>query len=147
MATKVLIADDETPIRLLVRVNLEAEGYTVVEAGDGNATLEAAREHMPDIILLDVMMPYKDGWQVATELLGDEATSSIPIIFLPARADLRDHERGLDTGALQYITKPFNPRQLAPAIEECVKARHNGDAEQVRQARLQAVRELQDSPE
>jgi DNA-binding response OmpR family regulator len=145
--TRVLIADDETPIRLLVRVNLEAEGYQVMEAPDGLATLEAAREHIPDVILLDVMMPYKDGWEVAEELLGDEKTSRIPIIFLTARADLRDHERGLNTGALQYITKPFNPRELAPAIDECIKAAREGDAEQVRQERLRVVRELQVSPE
>lgn len=145
--TSVLIADDETPIRLLVRVNLEAEGYRVLEAPDGLATLEAAREHVPDVILLDVMMPYKDGWEVAEELLGDEKTASIPIIFLTARADLRDHERGLNTGALQYITKPFNPRELAPAIDECIKAAREGDAESVRQERLRVVRELQVSPE
>src|SRR6476469_2273663 len=101
--TTVLIADDETPIRLLVRVNLEAEGYRVIEAGDGNATIELAKQELPDILLLDVMMPYKDGWEVAEDLIRDERTQHIPIIFLTARADLRDHERGLNTGALQYI--------------------------------------------
>jgi DNA-binding response OmpR family regulator len=145
--TTVLVADDETPIRLLVRVNLEAEGYRVVEASDGRRTLEVAREERPDVILLDVMMPYKDGWEVAEELLRDDSTSSMPIIFLTARADLRDHERGLNTGALQYITKPFNPRELAPAIDECIKAARQGDAETVRQERLRVVRELQVTPE
>jgi two-component system, OmpR family, alkaline phosphatase synthesis response regulator PhoP len=145
--TKVLIADDETPIRLLVRVNLEAEGYDVVEAGDGNATLEKVRSENPDVLLLDVMMPYKDGWEVAAELLADDSTSHLPIIFLTARADLRDHERGLNTGALQYITKPFNPRQLAPAIEDCLRASREGEADSVRQERLRAVRELQVAPE
>lgn len=143
----VLVADDETPIRLLVRVNLEAEGYSVIEASDGRQTLEMARQHAPDIILLDVMMPFKDGWEVAEELLSEDATSGIPIIFLTARADLRDHERGLNTGALQYITKPFNPRTLAPSIDECLLAARSGDAEQVRAERLRVVRDLQVTPE
>lgn len=145
--TTVLVADDETPIRLLVRVNLEAEGYHVIEASDGRQTLEVAREHIPDVILLDVMMPYKDGWEVAEELISEDATSGIPIIFLTARADLRDHERGLNTGALQYITKPFNPRTLAPSIDECLIAARSGDAEQVRAERLRVVRDLQVTPE
>lgn len=145
--TTVLVADDETPIRLLVRVNLEAEGYTVIEASDGRQTLEVAREHIPDIILLDVMMPFKDGWEVAEELISEDATSRIPIIFLTARADLRDHERGLNTGALQYITKPFNPRTLAPSIDECLAAARAGDAEHVRAERLRVVRDLQVTPE
>lgn len=145
--TTVLVADDEAPIRLLVRVNLEAEGYKVLEACDGNQTLEMAREHNPDILLLDVMMPYRDGWEVAEALLENDETCKIPIIFLTARADLRDHERGLDTGALQYITKPFNPRALGPAIQECLDTARNGDTEQVRAERLRAVRELQVTPE
>ncbi|MCW2927807.1 MAG: response regulator [Thermoleophilia bacterium] len=145
--TTVLVADDETPIRLLVRVNLEAEGFQVIEASDGRQTLEVARAQHPDIILLDVMMPYKDGWEVAEELLNDDDMSGIPIIFLTARADLRDHERGLNTGALQYITKPFNPRTLAPSIEECLDAAASGDAETVRAERLRVVRDLQVTPE
>lgn len=143
----VLVADDETPIRLLVRVNLEAEGFEVIEASDGRQSLEMARSERPDIILLDVMMPFKDGWKVAEELLDDDATSGIPIIFLTARADLRDHERGLDAGALQYITKPFNPRTLAPAIDECLETARSGDVESVRAQRLRMVRDLQVSPE
>lgn len=146
-STTVMIADDETPIRLLVRVNLEAEGYKVIEAGDGLATIEVARAQLPDIILLDVMMPFKDGWEVAEELLKDEATAGIPIIFLTARADLRDHERGLNTGALQYITKPFNPRKLAPSIEDCLATLRDGDPEAVRAERLRLVRDMQVTPE
>ena len=144
---KVLVADDETPIRLLVRVNLEAEGFQVIEASDGRQSLEVVRAERPSIILLDVMMPYKDGWEVAEELISDDATSDIPIIFLTARADLRDHERGLTTGALQYITKPFNPRTLAPSIEECLEVAQRGDAEGIRAERLRVVRDLQVTPE
>lgn len=143
----VLIADDETPIRLLVRVNLESEGYKVIEAADGRQTLAVARENKPDLILLDVMMPFKDGWEVAEELISDDNTAHIPIIFLTARADLRDHERGLNTGALQYITKPFNPRTLAPSIEESLSIASSGESESVREQRLKVVRELQVTPE
>src|SRR5919108_4107336 len=106
--TKVLVIDDEAPIRLLCRVNLEAEGMEVLEAADGPSGLESARNARPDVILLDVMMPGLDGWQVAEELLDDESTNGIPIVFLTARAALRDRARGLDVGGLDYVTKPFN---------------------------------------
>src|SRR2546423_10030118 len=111
--TRVLVIDDEAPIRLLCRVNLEAEGMQVLEAADGPTGLECAREALPDVILLDVMMPGLDGWQVAEELLDDESTSGIPIVFLTARAELRDRARGLDVGGVDYVTKPFNPIEPA----------------------------------
>lgn len=139
----VLVADDEPPIRLLVRVNLEAEGFTVIEAANGDEALEVARVSHPDVILLDVMMPRKDGWTVAQELLGDPDTASIPLVFLTARADLRDHERGLDAGALQYITKPFNPRDLAPTIDDCLSTARSGDSNAIRNERLTTIRKMQ----
>jgi two-component system response regulator ResD len=86
MALRVLVIDDEAPIRLLCRVNLEAEGMEVLEAADGPSGLEKARSETPDVILLDVMMPGLDGWRVAEELLDDERTDAIPIVFLTARA-------------------------------------------------------------
>lgn len=143
----VLVADDEAAIRLLVRVNLEAEGFRVIEAADGEATLDQARSQRPDIVLLDVMMPGLDGWQVAEAMIEDTELANTPIMFLTARADLRDHERGLTAGALQYITKPFNPRMLAPAIDECLSQSRSGQSEAFRSERLQVVRELQRHPE
>ena len=98
--TKVLIVDDEAPIRLLCRVNLEAEGMEVIEASDGQRGVESARRELPDVILLDVMMPRLDGWGVAQQLVGDELTKEIPIIFLTARAEVRDRARGLDIGGI-----------------------------------------------
>src|SRR5436305_143811 len=92
--TRVLVIDDEAPIRLLCRVNLEAEGMTVLEASDGPTGLEQARENTPDVVLLDVMMPGLDGWRVAEQLLQDDRTSEIPIIFLTARAELRARAPG-----------------------------------------------------
>ena len=82
--TRVLVIDDEAPIRLLCRVNLEAEGMQVLEAADGPSGLEKARAEEPDVVLLDVMMPGLDGWRVAEELLDDPRTASIPIVFLTA---------------------------------------------------------------
>src|ERR1700760_688479 len=114
--TSVLVIDDEPPIRLLCRVNLEAEGMTVLEAGDGPAGLELARTEVPSVILLDVMMPGLDGWQVAEELLDDERTRGIPIIFLTPRAELRGPSRGLDAGGIDYVTKPYNPIELAALV-------------------------------
>src|ERR1044072_4286276 len=96
--TTVLVIDDEAPIRLLCRVNLEAEGMPVLEAGGGPSGVDKARAEQPDWSLLDVMMPGRDGWGVAEALLEDERTAEIPIIFLTARAEFRDRARGLDIG-------------------------------------------------
>jgi len=139
---RVLVVDDEAPIRLLCRVNLEAEKMEVLEAGDGPTGLEMARKEHPDVILLDVMMPGLDGWRVAEELLEDPATSSIPIVFLTARAELRDRARGLDLGGLDYVTKPFNPVELAPLIRELIARVEGGEREELRRAKLAELRKL-----
>jgi two-component system, OmpR family, alkaline phosphatase synthesis response regulator PhoP len=141
-AARVLVVDDEAPIRLLCRVNLEAEGMEVLEAGDGPTGLEHARKERPDVILLDVMMPGLDGWRVAEELLEDPATSSIPIVFLTARAELRDRARGLDLGGLDYVTKPFNPVDLAPLIRDLIARVEGGEREELRRAKLAELRKL-----
>ena len=139
---RVLVVDDEAPIRLLCRVNLEAEKMEVLEAGDGPTGLEMARKEHPDVILLDVMMPGLDGWRVAEELLEDPATSSIPIVFLTARAELRDRARGLDLGGLDYVTKPFNPVELAPLIQNLIARVEGGEREELRLAKLAELRKL-----
>jgi DNA-binding response OmpR family regulator len=143
--TTVLVIDDEAPIRLLCRVNLEAEGMDVIEAPDGNAGLEAARASAPDVILLDVMMPGLDGWAVADALLADERTRSIPIVFLTARADVRDRARGIDLGGLDYVTKPFNPVELANLVREAMSAAARGDREAVRSEKIAELRALLDA--
>jgi DNA-binding response OmpR family regulator len=141
-AERVLIIDDEAPIRLLCRVNLEAEGMTVLEAADGPSGLAVARSDRPDVVLLDVMMPGLDGWAVAEALLDEPATSAIPIVFLTARADLRDRARGLDLGGLGYVTKPFNPIELAPLVREVLAGVEGGDREALRRAKLEELRAL-----
>jgi DNA-binding response OmpR family regulator len=143
---KVLVIDDEAPIRLLCRVNLEAEGIEVAEAGDGEQGLELARSEGPDAILLDVMLPGLHGWAVAERLLEDEKTSGIPVIFLTARADLRDRARGMDLGGIDYVTKPFNPVELAPLVRDVVAAVERGDREALRREKLAELRALFDRP-
>jgi len=142
MPTTVLVIDDEAPIRLLCRVNLEAEGMDVLEAADGPSGLEKARSETPDVILLDVMMPGLDGWRVAEELLDDERTESIPIVFLTARAELRDRARGLDLGGLDYVTKPFNPVELATQLRRLLERVALGEREDMRREKLSDLRQM-----
>ena len=142
---RVLVVDDELPIRLLCRVNLEAEGMAVLEASDGRAGLALAREEKPDAILLDVMMPALDGWSVAEQLLADETTSGIPIVFLTARADIRDRARGIDVGGIEYVTKPFNPVELASLVRRVVAAMARGERDTVRAEKLAELRRLFDA--
>ena len=140
MATKVLVIDDEAPIRLLCRVNLEAEGMEVLEAADGPSGLETARAQTPDVILLDVMMPGLDGWRVAEELLDDGRTETIPIVFLTARAELRDRARGIDLGGVDYVTKPFNPVELAPLVRRLLDRVDRGERDALRREKLTELR-------
>ena len=140
MATKVLVIDDEAPIRLLCRVNLEAEGMEVIEAADGPSGLERARADAPDVILLDVMMPGLDGWRVAEELLDNAGTEHIPIVFLTARAELRDRARGIDLGGVDYVTKPFNPVELAPLVRELLSRVGRGERDDLRREKLSDLR-------
>jgi DNA-binding response OmpR family regulator len=140
--TKVLVIDDEAPIRLLCRVNLEAEKMEVFEAADGPSGLEKARTEKPDVVLLDVMMPGMDGWQVAERLLEDEATSQIPLVFLTARAELRDRARGLELGGIDYITKPFNPVELASMVEAMLERVRRGERDELRREKIAELREL-----
>jgi two-component system phosphate regulon response regulator PhoB len=140
--TTVLVIDDEAPIRLLCRVNLEAEGMTVLEAADGAAGLAAARAEQPDVVLLDVMMPGRNGWEVAEELLADERTSAIPIIFLTARAEVKDRAKGIDLGGVDYVTKPFNPVELAPLVEDLVRRVESGERDELRREKFAELREL-----
>ncbi len=139
---RVLVIDDEAPIRLLCRVNLEAEGMSVLEAGDGPSGLETARAEQPDLVLLDVMMPGLDGWGVAEALLEDERTAEIPIIFLTARAEFRDRARGLDIGGVDYITKPFNPVELAPLVRALLDRLERGERDELRSEKLAELRSL-----
>lgn len=140
--TKVLVVDDEAPIRLLCRVNLEAEGMEVIEAADGQTGLDMARSEQPDVILLDVMMPAMDGWQVAEQLVDDVRAGQIPLVFLTARAELRDRARGLELGGVDYITKPFNPVELASVVQGLLDRVRRGERDELRQEKIAELRDL-----
>ena len=145
LVTRVLVIDDEAPIRLLCRVNLEAEGMQVLEASDGPSGLEEARREKPDVILLDVMMPALDGWRVAEQLLDDPSTQDIPVIFLTARAEFRDRARGLDIGGVDYVTKPFNPLELAALVRDLLDRIKRGERDDLRREKLGELRALMES--
>ena len=113
---RVLVVDDEPAIRLLCRVNLQAEGFSVKEAADGAAAMALAREWHPDLILLDVMMPGEDGFAVAERIRDDPDLAGVRVLFLTARADIGDNERSRTTGAVGHVTKPFNPSSLGDEI-------------------------------
>jgi DNA-binding response OmpR family regulator len=108
----VLVVDDDPLLVRLVQLNLELEGYRVLTAGDGEEGLQRARQEHPDLIVLDVMMPKLDGLGVTRALKGDDATRSIPIILLSAKTAASDVKQGLDAGADDYITKPFDTQAL-----------------------------------
>lgn len=118
MAYKVLIADDEENLITLIRDNLEMENYEVVVARDGVEALDVAVRELPDIILLDVSMPKKDGIEVCQRLKADQSTRKIPIIFLSALVRGEDIRRGLEVGAARYLPKPCTPRRLLRVVKE-----------------------------
>ena len=120
---RVMACDDDHVIRGLLEVNLEMEGYDVVTACDGQDALDKVRDQAPDLILLDVMMPNLNGWQVAEALQADEATRGIPIIFLSARAMEADVEKGTSLGAVSYVTKPFDPIDLMDLVAQHLRDR------------------------
>src|SRR5262245_18924079 len=129
---RVLVVDDEASIRALCRVNLKLAGFVVAEAENGRAALEAIERDRPDVVLLDVMMPGLDGWEVATRLRADARTSGIPVVFLSARAGLDDHRRGFEAGGVAYIVKPFDPLALAETLERVLQRISAGEREALR---------------
>ena len=112
----VLVVDDDPVILKLLEVNFEMEGFEVVRAADGFEGLERARAVLPDIVVLDVMMPRMTGYEVAKALREDDGTAHIPIIFVTARAQSSDVERGMELGVDDYITKPFDPLDLIDRV-------------------------------
>lgn len=119
---RVLVVDDDQVIRGLLQVNLEMEGHDVVMAVDGEEALDRVAARAPDLILLDVMMPTLNGWEVAERLKGESATSEIPIVFLSARAMEVDVRRGADLGVQDYVTKPFDPIDLMALVGRLTSA-------------------------
>ncbi|MCX6501876.1 MAG: MtrAB system response regulator MtrA [Microbacterium sp.] len=113
MTSRILVVDDDTALAEMIGIVLEAEGFEAVFCADGDAALEAFRTGRPDLILLDLMLPGMDGIEICTRI---RAESGIPIIMLTARTDTADVVRGLESGADDYIVKPFNPKELVARI-------------------------------
>ncbi len=114
---KILIADDKPEVVELVRVSLEGD-YQVIDASDGSQTLKKVRLEKPDLILLDIIMPKMDGFEVFRKLKKEPKTKKIPIIMLTAKGQKLDQEKSTRLGASGYITKPFSPSYLLTKVEE-----------------------------
>lgn len=114
MANKILVVDDEASIVNIIAYNLKKEGYEVITANDGEKALELALSQTPDLILLDIMMPVMDGYEVCRKV---REKSNVPIIMLTARADEVDKVIGLEMGADDYVTKPFGNRELVARVK------------------------------
>lgn len=117
----ILVADDEDSLRLLIRTTLEGADTTIVEAGDGLAALEMARQEPPDLIVLDWMMPGKSGLEVARELRASPRTASIPILMLTAMAQEKDRKRALAAGVQAFLIKPFSPLELLERVQAMLR--------------------------
>jgi len=113
----ILVIDDDADICEIVRVNLEGFGYAVITGNDGEHGLELARKSQPDLIILDVLMPNMDGWQVLREIEKDHQLAGIPVVMLTCRSEEQDVLRGLSHGAIEYVTKPFYPENLVASVK------------------------------
>ena len=114
---RILIVDDEPDICEIVQVNLEGAGYLVSQAHDGPEGLSRAREERPDLIILDVLMPELDGWEVLRQIESDAQLAGTPVIMLTCRSEDADILRGLEEGAVEYITKPFYPEDVVASAK------------------------------
>ena len=117
MAKSIVVADDDPDILSIVAMSLETQGYDVYKAPNGRLAVDLARDHHPDLIILDMMMPVMSGYEAIAELKADDTTSTIPIVGLSAKAMATDMERATDVGIDGYITKPFRIAQLLSVIE------------------------------
>jgi two-component system alkaline phosphatase synthesis response regulator PhoP len=129
MPKKILAVDDERHIVRLVEVNLQRAGYEVVTAYDGREALEKVQSENPDLVVLDVMMPYMDGFEVLKNLKADPATAEIPVIMLTAKAQDADVFKGWQSGVDCYLTKPFNPMELLTFVKRIFDSLGGGGAD------------------
>src|SRR3989338_138821 len=114
---KILVVDDEKDLTALVSLHMKMAGFEVLTASNGEKALDLSREEKPDLIILDLMLPKIDGWQVCERLQQDIATQDIPVIMLTARAETEDKLKGFEAGADDYVTKPFSPRELVARVK------------------------------
>lgn len=127
MPKKILAVDDERAIVRLVQINLERQGYQVVTAYDGKEALEKVATEKPDLVVLDVMMPYMDGFEVLQQLRKNPETRDLPVIMLTAKAQDTDVFRGYTSGVDLYLTKPFNPMELVSFVKRIFSSMESND--------------------
>ncbi|MBA7500746.1 MAG: response regulator [Clostridia bacterium] len=124
MTRKIVLAEDEPQIARLIEFKLKKEGYDVTWRENGEEALKAIKADKPDLILLDIMMPVMDGYEVLRRLKEDENLGDIPVIMLTARAQEKDVVKGIDLGAEDYITKPFHPAELLARVKRILGKPH-----------------------
>jgi two-component system phosphate regulon response regulator PhoB len=128
---RVLVVEDEAPLVTMLRYNLEKAGFEVAEAADGEEAMLQIAERQPDIILLDWMLPHISGLEVCRQIRRSPQTRSLPIIMLTARGEEGDRVRGLDSGADDYVVKPFSPGELIARLRAVIRRAEPGTAEEV----------------
>ncbi|HEY7206826.1 MAG TPA: response regulator [Gaiellaceae bacterium] len=141
MGRRLLVVDDEASIRLLCSVNLGLAGFEVTEAEDATRALELTQASDFDLALLDVMLPDLGGLELARRLASRELTKPLPVAFLSARAGRDDLRAGYEAGAVDYITKPFDPVTLADRVTEILERVARGESERFRRDRLAELEE------
>jgi DNA-binding response OmpR family regulator len=121
---KILIIDDDEDIISLIKIILENESYSVIGASSGEEGIKTAIKQKPELILLDIMMPIMDGWEILKMLRTEESTRKIPVAMLTCKTDVKDKLTGLQEGAIDYITKPFSPEELIERVDKIFKILH-----------------------
>lgn len=133
MSDKILVVDDERPIANIIKYNLEKEGYEVFTAFDGNEAVELARESNPDLMLLDIMLPHKNGFEVLREI---RTWSTVPVLMLTAKEEEADKVAGLESGADDYITKPFSMNELIARVKSNLRRNSYKNPEEERKTKI-----------
>ncbi len=118
--TKILVADDEPHMRTLVTATLDDARFEIIQASDGTSALDLVRRERPDLLVLDWMMPGMTGLEVATTVRDDPALATLPIIFLTAKGQETDRQRGEAVGVVAYLVKPFSPLELLEVVEKAL---------------------------
>jgi two-component system, OmpR family, alkaline phosphatase synthesis response regulator PhoP len=135
----ILIVEDEEEIRELVRYNLERQGYRVATAASGEEAMRAVHEEPPNLVLLDLMLPAMDGWEVCKQLKREPTTQQIPVIMLTAKGEESDMVLGLELGADDYISKPFSPRVLTARVHAVLRRKASAAEEETGVIRLHDI--------
>lgn len=121
---RILIIEDESDIAELIAFNLKRKGHETLIALDGIAGIEMALEHKPDLVILDLMLPGRDGYEVLREFRNDSRTRTVPVLMLTARSQVEDRIKGLEAGADDYLTKPFSSKELMLRVQAILKRSH-----------------------